>query len=283
MFRVGASSAGRPLCEKVFAEYQAAGVDLMEVSAPAPFIDEVDAAEMAAYAKKYGVEMWSFHLPFGRGDLISRPCDDIPLAIERHTERIKRWAAHGVRYFVIHPGCDDPDGTQRAHIEIAKESLATLAEIAHREGAVICVEDLPRTCLGNCSDEMLELLSADDRLRVCFDTNHLLKEDVVEFVRRVGDKIVTTHVSDFDFVNERHWLPGEGKIDWQALIAALKEVNYQGVWMYEVGPECPNTIFRDHDVSLSDLLLNAKELFAGQKPTLFSTPHPNPPLGWWPK
>ena len=58
----------------------------------------------------------------------------------------------------------------------------------------------------------MELISADDRLRVCFDTNHLLKESIIDFIYNVGDKIITTHVSDYARENERHWLPGEGVI-----------------------------------------------------------------------
>ncbi|MBO5897713.1 MAG: sugar phosphate isomerase/epimerase, partial [Clostridia bacterium] len=276
MFRVGASSCGRLLTRETFEAYQRAGVGLMEVSAAAPYIEEVDAAEVAAYAKEYGVELWSFHLPFSKPYIISHTEWDIPGAIERNSELIKRWSAVGVDKFIIHPSPDNHGGTHDSRMEPAKESLAMLAEIAHREGAVMCVEDLPRTCLGRCSDDMLELLSVDDRLRVCFDTNHLLIEDNLTFIRRLGDKIVTTHVSDYDFVNERHWIPGEGKVDWQALIAALKEVGYNGVWMYEVGPQCPEHIIRDRDVTIADLALNAKELFAGQMPTRFSTPHPNP-------
>lgn len=38
-------------------------------------------------------------------------------------------------------------------------------------------------------------------------------------------------------LKERHWLPGEGKINWKELIAALDSCGYSGVWMYEVNPE----------------------------------------------
>lgn len=67
----------------------------------------------------------------------------------------------------------------------AKKSLAFLAEFAGKHGAVIAVEDLPRTCLGRNSSDIKELLSADKRLKVCFDTNHLLGEDNLDFMGRV--------------------------------------------------------------------------------------------------
>ena len=281
MFRVGASCCGKALCEQTFAEYRDAGVGYMEVSVPAQVCETSDPLQVAAWAKKYDVELWSFHLPFGREYIISHVEWGIPAAIERNAELIKRWRAAGIEKFIIHPSPDNFGGTHDSRLEPAKQSLATLAEVAKKEGAVLCIEDLPRTCLGNCSDEILDILSVDDSLRVCFDTNHLLKQDNIDFIRKVGDKIVTTHVSDYDFINERHWIPGEGKVDWQALIATLHEVGYNGVWMYEVGPQCPEHIIRDRDVTIVDLARNAQELFEGKAPTLFSKPHPNPPLGWW--
>ncbi|MBR6634751.1 MAG: TIM barrel protein, partial [Clostridia bacterium] len=85
----------------------------------------------------------------------------------------------------------------------AKDSLSRLAEIADREGAVLCVEDLPRTCLGRNSEEIAELVSVDERLKLCLDTNHLFTEALPDYIRKFGKRIVTIHVSDYDFLNER--------------------------------------------------------------------------------
>ena len=124
------------------------------------------------------------------------------------------------------------------------------------------MEDLPRTCLGNTADNILRLISANDKLRVCFDTNHLLTDDNVHFIEKVGSKIITLHVSDYDFTDEKHWLPGEGLNDWNAIYAALQKVNYGGVWMYEIGRKPPKTLFRSRDLTFDDFVNNAKEIFA---------------------
>lgn len=71
-------------------------------------------------------------------------------------------------------------------------------------------------------------------MKICFDTNHLLSEDIVHFVEACGDRIATIHVSDYDRVDERHWLPGKGKIDWPALYGALMKAGYKGAFMYEL-------------------------------------------------
>ena len=138
-----------------------------------------------------------------------------------------------------------------------------LADVAAENGAVMAVENLPRTCLGRDSSDMLQLLEADDRLRVCFDTNHLLRETHADFVKAVGERIVTTHISDYDFVDEKHWLPGEGKVDWPALAKLLKNADYQGVWLYELGFRAPRSRPRSRDLTCADFVRNAREIFSG--------------------
>ena len=164
-------------------------------------------------------------------------------------------------------------------MKCAQQSLARLAELAEHCGAVICAEDLPRSCISNSIANMQLLLSADERLKACVDTNHITAEPPQQLIRALGGKIATLHVSDFDFINERHWLPGEGKIDWPEVLRALDEVGYNGVWMYELGFECPKTIYRDRALTCADLSRNAHELFAGERPTVISRPKPN--LGMW--
>ena len=134
------------------------------------------------------------------------------------------------------------------------------------------VEILPRTCLGRNSGEMLDLLSADPRLRACCDTNHLLTEDLPGFIRRLGDRVETLHVSDYDGKDEKHWLPGEGVLPWPEVLAALAEVGYKGPWLYEIGLGTPKTIVRDRPLAFPDFSRNAGELFEGRRPTVFSHP-----------
>jgi len=101
---------------------------------------------------------------------------------------------------------------------------------------------------------------------VCFDTNHLLDEKIEDFIKELGSKIVTTHISDYDFKNERHWLPGEGDINWQSLMSALDTEGFDGVWLYEIDLTCPWTLERDRELTCEDFAKNAEILFKGEVP-----------------
>ena len=231
-----------------------------------------------------GLEVNSYHLPFnystlGGVNLSSQNIAD--RTVNYYGEIIKRVVDSGLtNLFVAHSSTDsNKDVADRQPlIDRAKESYYQLAKIATSVGAVVAVEDLPRSCVGRNSSEILEILSVDDNLRCCFDTNHLLGENPVDFVKKVGSKIVTTHVSDYDFINERHWLPGEGDNDWQGIINALREVGYKGPWLYELGLGKKNSIIRERDLTIEDVYLNAQEIFTGKPLTTFCQRIPDLPM-----
>lgn len=100
-------------------------------------------------------------------------------------------------------------------------------------GVELVIECLPRTCLGNSSEEILWLLEGNENLGVCCDVNHLLKETPEEFIQKVGQRITTLHISDYDGLDERHWAPGEGIIDWNLVIASLLAADYSGPFLFE--------------------------------------------------
>lgn len=280
MYKIGLSTCNN-ITEKFFENCAKAGVEVVEISGTKETCDNLSFKDVLSWSKKYGVALWSLHVPFAPFEIIDISNKQISKqTVEYVAEVIKKASDIGIDKFIIHPSGEpisDEDRNER--LKTAKESLFNLAEIANTCGGVIAVENLPRTCLGKNSDEIKELISANDKLRVCFDTNHLLQEKSIDFIKNIGDKIVTTHVSDYDFMNERHWLPSEGDLDWQAILSTLKNVNYKGPWLYEVGFECPKTIYRDRDLTCEDFVKNAKELFENKPITVISRKKEN--LGMW--
>lgn len=276
MFEIGLSTCSKRIDENLFLQYREAGISAMEIAQPYDEIALINYKEILSLSEKYGVRLNSFHLPFAPFNTvdISNPTAQ-ESTIKYHTQLIKKAAEIGIEKFIIHPSAEPIKADRRRErMDCAKDSLSRLAEIAHREGTVLCVEDLPRTCLGRNSEEIAELVSVDERLRLCLDTNHLFTEALPDYIRKFGKRIVTIHVSDYDFLNERHWLPGEGDIDWQAVLSALKEVGYEGPWLYEVGFERPDTLLEGRPLNCEDIVRNAKQIFGGEEPTAIANRKP---------
>ncbi|MBE6588924.1 MAG: sugar phosphate isomerase/epimerase [Ruminococcaceae bacterium] len=274
MYRIGRST--KTPCEATFADYRTAGIEVAEISLPGELYPTFDYRAAKNAARACGVELWSFHLPFVFELYDISKKELAASAVEQLSEMISRASDIGIERIVIHPSGEPiGDGERRDRMERSKQSLSRLAAHARRCGCVLAVEDLPRTCLGRNSEEIAELISVDDGLAVCFDTNHLLgDESATDFITRLGNRIITTHVSDYDFLNERHWLPGEGKLNWSAVLKALSEVGYNGVWMYELELEAPASIKRPRALYCEDFVKNAHALFEGRAPEVLGTPAP---------
>jgi len=52
-------------------------------------------------------------------------------------------------------------------------------------------------------------------------------------VKQLGEKIITLHISDYDGIDEKHWMPFKGSIDWGDFANALSEISYEGAFIYE--------------------------------------------------
>ena len=263
------------LSKKMFDDCAKNGVDVVEVSVGDNVLRELDWNSVKQNAKDSGVGIWSVHLPFWGNPKIDPADMDKSVrdyTVEHFRDLIGRSAELGAKIAVVHPALEPTKPEERAtRVGYSQESMAKLAEIAAGYGMTAAVEDLPRTCLGNTAAELLEIVSADDRLGVTFDVNHLLEDTHENFMKLLGKRIVTLHISDYDFQNERHRIPGEGGIDWKSLMAMLKDAGYTGPWLYELSMQTPDSITRPRGLTVADVRANYDVLMSGNVPAPFGT------------
>ena len=182
-----------------------------------------------------GIHVSSAHLPFG---LMWEPSHPDPAEREDTLGRFKGlldWvAAREIPMAVLHASWEPIYPEDRpARLRAATASVAQLGAYAKDRGVALAIENLPRTCLGNTAGETLAL--AEGAAGICFDVNHLLIESHADFLAAAGPRVITTHFSDYDFADERHWRPGAGAIDWPALLRGLDAAGYTGRYIFELG------------------------------------------------
>ena len=243
-----------------------AGITHAEVSLSIADHARIDYGRVGAAFAESGVTLWSWHLPFSPSRYLDPSSSDASLrvaTVDTFSTIMRRAAAIGARRFVVHSSSEPIGPTCRAlQLENARESLCLLGDVAGELGAMLAVEDLPRTCIGNCTDEIEMLIGTHPHIGVCFDTNHLLLERAEDFLARLGGRLVTLHVSDYDFIDERHLLPGEGKIDWVTMMDALDAAGYEGAFLYELANGSTKHVKRETMLSYGDFVKNAQELHA---------------------
>lgn len=219
------------------------GFRYFEISLPGKLAQRGEEERFVEVAQQYVTQMareqvqpFSFHLPFA-------PHWDISVADAaawRETvaclkNLITKLAPHGYQVYVVH-GCGmEPIVPEERALRVshAKAALQELCGHAADLGARVALENLPRSCVGNASGELHAM--TDGVLPVCFDVNHLLCETHDEFLDCLQGQIITTHLSDYDGLDEKHWLPGRGVIAWRHVVDRLMASGYQGPYLFELG------------------------------------------------
>lgn len=216
--------------EKVLEECAEGGMDAVEFH---HFGEERD---LATWSKNTGVEIWSRHLIFGHENIGHRTQERVDETVILYKQLIEEAAEVGAKNVVIHPsGEPNEEEVREERILRSIDAFSKLVEHAKQFGITVCCENLPRTCLCRDSDECLRFVESVPGLKLCFDTNHLLKESHKDFIQRVGKYIQTTHVSDYHFIDEEHLWPFDGLIDWKTVLQELEKADYNGPLIFETG------------------------------------------------
>ncbi|UUZ85264.1 sugar phosphate isomerase/epimerase [Paenibacillus sp. P26] len=230
---------------------QESGIACVELTWMAKFMDLPHDPETRAYCdrtvhaiRESGIDIWSVHIPYRTPwDISVLDPGEREAVLERVSGILAMAEEWEVRHAVLHPSYEPVATEERERrLALCADSLLCLAPEAESRGVRLAVECLPRTCLGNSAEEIEALVSVHPDLGVCCDVNHLFKESPEAFIRRLGSRIITTHISDHDGSDEKHWMPGEGVLRWREIIGAFAETGYTGPFLYEVRSPDPKRI-----------------------------------------
>ncbi|HML45475.1 MAG TPA: sugar phosphate isomerase/epimerase family protein [Clostridia bacterium] len=227
-----------------------AGFTHFELGLPSREGGRGEEEKLAGYArpfrdalKEYGLCPWSMHLPFGAGWDIAHFDEQERLAVCASLKKLIDLTGNwGAKVYVLH-GCLEPVAAEQRPIRVGRsiKSMQELDAHARRYGMRIALENLPRSCLANNAEETYAMMQAAGDPPICFDVNHLLQEDHATFLNRLAPYIMTTHLSDYDAVDERHWIAGRGVVPWRLLVERLQAAGYRGPYLFEIGPRPDKT------------------------------------------
>ncbi len=148
-----------------------------------------------------------------------------------------------------HIAIPEPDQEPEAHRrrrDAFVTSLRDLAATAADLGVRVAIENLPSGWRADARNLMALIEDADafPAVGVCLDTGHRhLGGDNPTAIRTLGSHLITLHIHDNHGQRDEHIMPFDGTISWAPVVAALREIGYPGVFMYEIGSMAnPNDI-----------------------------------------
>jgi sugar phosphate isomerase/epimerase len=177
----------------------------------------------------------------------------------RLLEEFKCWCelfnVLGIQAGVLHPGGGGwPADTEPERIkDVIRRSLGVIKSYVENGPTSVCLENMRSKNgePGKDATELLELIEpvGFDNFGLCLDTGHLMLAhgDCASFIRQAGPALKALHIADNMGVEDDHILPySGGKVPWQEVLAALRELKYQGLFNFEVpGERCPQPISLD--------------------------------------
>lgn len=180
-----------------------------------------------------GLHLNAVHMPFGPFNNITSYDDGVrAFAVSEFIDMFGLCDSYNPDFYVFHSMASSKlEGVREKRKAVLQ---STFAQFVQATKATVCLENMTNQGVPNTSAEAIEIVDRVKGGKICFDTNHCLQEKPEDFILALGQRIATLHVSDYDFIKERHLMPLQGKIDWMKVIGALEKVGYQGVFNYEV-------------------------------------------------
>lgn len=203
--------------------------------------------DIKALLDQYGMQVWSIHMPF-RDGMDASLLDEEARAkvVATHKEILQYVAIFNPKIILIHPGSVALAGKRDEHRAQSVKTATELLPCVEKIGAKLVVENMlnrvpkeGREATLCCTLEDMKILIAamPKNVYVAIDVNHA--KDPQDYIAHFGERVKSLHISDCDKAGSAdcHFLPGDGSLDFVAIMTALNNAKYQGVYLHELGED----------------------------------------------
>jgi sugar phosphate isomerase/epimerase len=221
------------------------GISVLEVCSSRQHLDYHD-FDLAKHAgeeiAKRGLEVFSFHAPFGK-DIDISAVDDGRRggSISDVLSAVDAAEAVGARYFVLHPGPEQserPPAEEYLHrLSNTSDSLGRIADRCNSKGMMLALENmLPHLLFGRMPDLFWILGSVAARnVGICLDTGHaFLAGALYSVIGKFAGHLIMMHAADNHGERDDHLPPGKGDITWERVVAELSTTGFTGPIILEL-------------------------------------------------
>ncbi len=189
-------------------------------------------AEIDRRRRDLGLRVHSIHLFASYFDLWS----SYPRMVRETRDRFQRlletaarldaraFTWHGLRYGLNSPFL----------VNAFFESAAWAGEQAQAAGITLCIENVS-WCYLRTPEQVTAIRQAGLPVGFTFDSFQAAESqtDPAALVHVMDSRLTTVHLADYAPSGPRHLPPGDGTLDWPAILRALKDVGYRGPLILE--------------------------------------------------
>lgn len=217
-----------------------------------PWVEEESWAKHVRYtADKYGIPFTQMHGPIQgvafNGMMMGLNVESF---LELAQRALRTAAIVGIPWVVFHPGMISSAGVE-PYQEVLNYNCSfwrRLIPVMEASGVGVALENLHDPAESSpfrrqyCSvpGELIELIDKIDHplIGACWDTGHghIQSLNQRSSIQMLGQRLKALHIHDNNGDKDQHFLPYHGTIDWKEVMAALRSIEFQGDFTYEVQP-----------------------------------------------
>jgi sugar phosphate isomerase/epimerase len=219
---------------------------------------EADPESVSARMVGLGFSLPSVHSPEPGRFLDARDEAEREASIAANLRYFDRMKACDIPEIVIHPISADWAALGEPRQVAWERIIDALSRLAERAGAMglrMAVENLGADpALGASTASLLEMIAGlGDHVGLCLDIGHTVLaglDPVAEWRTAVSvRKAFSLHLHDVDDRNRDHFVPGEGRVDFEAFLSEVDRAEFNGGRILEISPPASNVGDRLREVS----------------------------------
>ena len=132
----------------------------------------------------------------------------------------------------VHPGFISPLGQldRGSVMNETRRSIVALDRAGAENGVVVALENMPRMPITTCTEpnELLSLLEGTS-LGICFDIGHAHTNGNIDDFVKHRSRFANVHIHDNDGSSDQHLTIGEGRIDFERVLARMSGYQHRYV------------------------------------------------------
>ncbi len=172
---------------------------------------EIEAAP--TIVRNYGLNIETIHASYQNcSDIWYQKENGRNKKIEEYFDAISFASKHKIPCVVIHVTGSSLTGIPN---DYGLNSISKIINFAEAEKVYVAIENTRNMQFVNHVFENIK----SPYLKLCYDSSHdfLYGNPPLEILKRWGDLLYSTHLSDNDGKSDKHWLPFTGVVDWNKL------------------------------------------------------------------
>ncbi|NSW81787.1 MAG: sugar phosphate isomerase/epimerase [Syntrophothermus sp.] len=185
---------------------------------------------MPRMVRESGLLLENIHVPYDGCNALWNENRSVREAeVKKHIAWVEDCIRYDIPVMVMHIA-DGP--APPGVLKYGVESIGRILRVAEQGGIILALENTDHT-------SYLRLVLSEIEspcLGLCYDSSHdlLYNPDSPQLLSELGGRLVATHLSDTDGMRDRHWLPGQGVIDWEQIGRVFPQATYRGLLSLEV-------------------------------------------------